>query len=128
MAASADRPDVEVHAAYWFLRPDAKKATIGYVVDAELRERFRRVLAVLADGIGEGRVPARPGDHQWHLGTHEHCAWCDFDDICPRDRDEEWERVRFDPSLRRVARLAEEGSSSVLTADPALDTAGEVPS
>lgn len=126
MAASAERPGIETHAAYWFLRPDAEKSTAGYVVDDALRDRFRRVLSVLADGIGEGRFPARPGEYRWHLGTHAHCAWCDFDDICPRDRDEEWERVQFDPSLRGVARLADEGSSSVLVPDPASGATGEV--
>lgn len=114
MAASVHHPQPEVHAAYWFLRPDTEKPTVGYRVDGALRDRFRRVLAVLADGIGEGRFPARPGEYQWHLGTHSHCGWCEFDAICPRDRDEEWERVRFDPTLHRVARLADEGSSSVL--------------
>lgn len=125
MAASAAHPDLETHAAYWFLRPDAEKPTAGYVVDDDLRDRFRRVLGVLADGIGEGRFPARPGEYRWHLGTHAHCAWCDFNDICPQDRDEEWERVRFDPSLRGVARLADEGSASVLSPDPLLAIGGE---
>lgn len=126
MAASAEHPGLETHAAYWFLRPDAEKPTAGYVVDDALRDRFRRVLGVLAGGIGEGRFPARPGEYRWHLGTHAHCAWCDFDDICPRDRDEEWERVRFHPSLRGVARLADEGSASVLTPDPAPGAGAEV--
>ena len=125
MAAAVEHPGLETHAAYWFLRPDAEKPTAGYVVDDELRDRFRRVLSVLADGIGEGRFPARPGEYRWHLGTHSHCAWCDFDDICPRDRDEEWERVQFDPSLRGIARLADEGSLSVITPDPS-PLAGEV--
>ena len=127
MAAAERHEAPEVHAAYWFLRPDAQKPEVGYPVDDALRARFRGVLAVLTDGIGTGRFPARPGEYQWHRGTHEHCSWCDYDDICPRDRDEEWERVRFDPSLRGVARLADEGSSSVLTAVTA-SAGNEVPS
>lgn len=69
---------------------------------------------MLADGIAAGRFPARPGDHAWHWGNFEHCAWCEFDTICPRDRDEEWERVRHEPSLGPLRRLAEDGSASVL--------------
>ena len=123
MAAGADGDldvpgDAEVHARYWFLRPPHTNEHRGYPVDAELRERFTRVLGVLADGIAAGRFPARPGDHAWHWGNFEHCAWCEFDSICPRDRDEEWERVRHDPSLAPLRRLAEEGSVSVLDPTP----------
>ncbi len=114
MAAAAAHDVPEVHAAYWFLRPDTERTRVGYPVDADIRDRFRRVLGVLADGIGEGRFPARPGEFLWHRGTHAHCSYCDFDDICPRDRDEEWERVRFHPSLHRLGRLVDEGSASVL--------------
>jgi hypothetical protein len=106
--------DLEVHARYWFLRPPDTNTTHGYRVDDDLRARFTRVLGALADGIGSGRFPARPGAYQYHLGTFAHCAWCDFDAICPRDRDEEWERVRESPSLAAVRGLAEEGSAWVL--------------
>lgn len=107
-------PDAEVQARYWFLKPPATNRHIGYPVTDELRERFRRVLRVLADGIGSGRFPARPGEYQYHRGNFDHCTWCDFDSICPRDRDEEWERVRAHPSLAAVRGLAEAGSAWVL--------------
>ena len=121
MAAGADRDldvpsDAEVHASYWFLRPPHTNEHRGYAVDADLQRRFARVLGVLADGIAAGRFPARPGDHAYHWGNFEHCAWCEFDSICPRDRDEEWERVRDEPSLDGLRRLADEGSASVLVA------------
>lgn len=106
--------ELEVHAYYWFLRPPHTNRRIGYAVDDDLRDRFARTLGVLADGIAEGQFPARPGPHAYHLGNFEHCAWCDFDAICPRDRDEEWERVRDDPALVRIRALAEAGSGSVL--------------
>ena len=106
--------ELEVHASYWFLRPPHTNRWRGYPVGDDLRERFSKVLGVLADGIGDGRFPARPGANVYHWGNFEHCAWCDFDSICPRDRDEEWERVRNDPSLVRIRGLAEEGSASVL--------------
>lgn len=116
-AAATTDVDTEipvVRAYYWFLRPDVVNTWIGYEITDELRDRFRGVLTVLADGIAEGRFPARPGAYQWHRSGYEHCNWCDFDAICPQDRDEEWERVRFDPGLGRLARLVDEGSASVL--------------
>lgn len=108
--------ELEVHAHYWFLRPPDTNATRGYPVDPELRERFGRVLGVLADGIAGGRFPARPGEHAYHWGNFAHCAWCEFDAICPQDRDEEWERVRHHPTLVSLRGLAEQGSASVLGA------------
>jgi CRISPR/Cas system-associated exonuclease Cas4 (RecB family) len=119
-AADLDVPDdAEIHASYWFLRPPHTNERRGYPVDAALRQRFTRVLGVLADGIAAGRFPARPGEHAWHWGNFEHCAWCEFDSICPRDRDEEWERVRHEPSLGPLRRLAEDGSASVLDTEDA---------
>lgn len=102
----------DVHASYWFLASGAKHMNrpIGYDVTVELKTRFRDVLRVLADGIGAGRFPARPGEYQWHWGTFEHCGFCEFGEICPADRDEEWERVRFDPTLRPLRTLVEDGS------------------
>ena len=110
---------VDVQARYWFLKPPQTNHQIGYAVTDELRDRFRRVLRALADGIGSGRFPARPGGYAWHRGNFDHCTWCDFDAICPRDRDEEWERVRLHPSLVDVRGLAEEGSAWVLDAGEA---------
>jgi len=112
---------LDVHARYWFLRPPSTNVHIGHNIDEALRQRFARVLGVVADGVREGRFPARPGEHQYHRGNFEHCAWCDFDAICPRDRDEEWERVREHPTLVAIRRLAEEGSRSVL--DPPAEEA-----
>jgi len=110
--------ELEVHASYWFLRPPHTNERRGYAVGDDLRHRFAGVLGVLADGIAEGRFPARPGGHAYHWGNFEHCAWCEFDSICPRDRDEEWERVREHTSLVALRRLGEEGSASVLELDP----------
>ena len=115
-AAAVDEPghEPEVHAWYWFLKPPATNRAVGYRVTPELRDRFRRVLRVLTDGIAAGHFPARPGEHQYHRGNFEHCAWCDFDAICPRDRDEEWARASRHPALAPLVALAEEGSAAVL--------------
>lgn len=116
--AAADRYDVdEIHAWYWFLPRTADPDKVGYPISDDLQHRFRTALRVLADGIGSGRFPARPGEMQWHLGTFDACGWCDFDEICPADRDEEWERVRFDPSLRSYRTLVEDGSAQLVAED-----------
>jgi hypothetical protein len=108
----------EVHAWYWFLKPPHTNETIGYAVDDHLRHRFRRVLRVLADGMAAGHFPARPGEHQYHRGNFEHCAGCEFDAICPKDRDDEWRTAREHADLARFVALVEEGSSTVLEDAP----------
>lgn len=117
LAASEVHDVGEIHAWYWFLPRTAERRTTGYQITDELRERFRAALRVLADGIGDGRFPARPGEFQWHWGTYEACGWCDFDEICPADRDEEWVRVRLDPGLRTYRRLVEDGSRALVDGD-----------
>jgi hypothetical protein len=121
MAAAESRglpDDAEVHAWYWFLKPPHTNHRAGYPVGPRLRERFRQVLRVLADGIAAGHFPARPGEHLYHRGNFAHCAWCEFDAICPRDRDDEWDRAREHEPLAPLVALLEEGSG-------VLETAGE---
>ncbi len=106
----------EVTAAYWFVKPGHEGRVLGVDLDDDLVARFRAALAVVVDGVAEGRFPARPGEHRWRPSGQgfESCAWCDFDRICPADRDEEWVRVRIDPRLRRFRTLTEEGSAALL--------------
>jgi len=108
----------EVHAWYWFLRPPTTNRHIGYPVGEGLRHRFREVLRVVADGIAAGQFPARPGEHQYHRGNFEHCATCDFDRVCPTDRDDEWRRAREHGSLAPLVALVEQGSRTVLEGRP----------
>jgi len=116
-AQAADLPEgTEVHAWYWFLKPPHTNARLGYPVGPALRRRFRQVLRVLADGIAAGHFPARPGEHQYHRGNFEHCARCDFDAICPRDRDDEWRTARQHPALATFAELVESGSGTLAAA------------
>ncbi|HEX4903459.1 MAG TPA: PD-(D/E)XK nuclease family protein [Acidimicrobiales bacterium] len=108
--------EAEVHAWYWFLAPPHTNSLVGYAVGPDLRDRFRRVLRVLADGIAAGHFPARPGEHQYHRGNFEHCAWCEFDPICPRDRDDEWRGAREHPDLASLVALLEDGSGTLVGA------------
>lgn len=99
---------------YWFLKPGHTGRHIGYEIGPEYRRLFRETLRVLVDAVGEGLYPARSGSHDWFLGTNENCGYCDFNGICPADREEEWERVRAAPALADVVRLAEEGAPALL--------------
>ncbi|WP_436795583.1 PD-(D/E)XK nuclease family protein [Actinospongicola halichondriae] len=117
-AAAAQRGVDEASAWYWFLKPGHTGTHIGYDVTPDHRRLFRQTLGVLVDGVGSGRFPAHSGSDNWFTGTNENCGYCEFNDICPADREEEWERVRADPALADLVRLAEEGSPAFLVTAP----------
>ncbi len=113
-AAAAQRGVDRSSAWYWFLKPGHTGTQIGYEIGPEHRRLFRETLRVLVDGVQGGLYPARSGPHEWFVGTNANCGYCDFDRICPADREDEWERVRADPALDAVVRLAEEGAPAFL--------------
>lgn len=118
-AAARQRGVDRSSAWYWFLRPGHTGVRIGYQIEPEHRAMFRETLRVLLDGIDTGEFPARSGPHDWFFGTNENCGFCEFDAICPADRDDEWERVRADDALVDLVRLAEEGSPALVDAETA---------
>ena len=117
-AAAQQRGIDRASAWYWFLRPGHTGVRIGYEVTPEHRQLFRETLRVLVDAIGDGLYPARSGPYDWFQKTNANCGWCEFDSICPADREEEWERVRAHPALAEVASLAEDGSPAFLVTAP----------
>ena len=117
-AAAAQRGVDRASAWYWFLKPGHTGTLIGYEITDEHRQLFRTTLGVLVDGVGDGLFPAHSGPDDWWQGTNENCGFCEFDAICPADREEEWERVRADPALADVVRLAEEGAPAFLVTNP----------
>ena len=117
-AAAQQRGIDRTSAWYWFLKPGHTGTRIGYEIGPHHRRLFRETLRVLVDGIGAGLFPARSGQYDWWQGTNVNCGWCEFDGICPADREEEWERVRSDPSLADVVRLSEDGAPAFLVTAP----------
>ena len=99
-------------------RPGHTGVHIGYEIGPEHRQLFRETLRVLVDGVGDGLYPAHSGPDIGSPAPTSNCAYCEFDTICPADREDEWERVRADPLLDDVVRLAEEGSPAFLVTAP----------
>ncbi len=57
------------------------------------------------DGIESGAFPAQPGAYQAFFACHQNCGFCEFDRVCPRDRDDH-QRAKADaPELSLLARL-----------------------
>ena len=60
---------------------------------------------MIADGIEAGRFPFRPGELD--RGSFDHCRSCDFDAVCPTDRDDFWQSARDDERLAAYVALVE---------------------
>jgi RecB family exonuclease len=97
----------DVHAYYWFATRAGKYQQFGYELDAPRQVRFESVLTEIVDGIESGVFPAEPGQANWFFGTFENCAFCEFDELCPSDRDAHWEAIAEAPQLVRFRRLAD---------------------
>ncbi len=93
-------------ALYWLTRFGQAKPV---ELEAELESELDRTVAAALDGIDGGLFPGVPGEAVgWPRLTFHNCRYCDFDRICPTDRQGEWERVRDDPALEPVELLLAE--------------------
>ena len=109
LAARSRLGDVPVRVAYWFVSEKGNFKQISYVLDPGALERFSEVVTVLVDGVERGLFPARPGE------GNRHCKFCDFQAMCPGDREVSWNKVRDAPEL---------GDYVALTEGPTLSTGG----
>ncbi len=108
LAAQSRLGEGPVRAAYWFVSAREAFTQIAYPSGPEAGQRFRDAVTAIVDGIEAGAFPGRPGDEDTRFGrTWDNCKYCDFDAICPTDRDRAWDRVRPAPELAGYAALAE---------------------
>ncbi len=75
-------------AAYWTVNTRYPCEPAGYRWTPDRRERFFAVLAHIADGIEGGSFAARPGDWSIFRNAHDNCVYCEFNEVCVRDRGE----------------------------------------
>lgn len=97
-----DPPD-PVRASYRFIDEPGE---VAVELDEETIKRTREVLTLLASTVGSGSFPCRPGEPRQE--SFEHCSWCDFDRICPLERDILWRVARTAPALAGYVGLVEE--------------------
>jgi hypothetical protein len=93
-----------VHARYWLLSSERSAPCYHLVVTEEVEERFRQVIGFIASGVDAGCFPGVPGPALYD-GRFENCRTCDFDAICPPERERRWVRKLSDPRLRPVVEL-----------------------
>ncbi|MCC6437244.1 MAG: PD-(D/E)XK nuclease family protein [Acidimicrobiales bacterium] len=86
-------------AHYWIVNDASGHPHHGYEWTPPRRARFLEVVTAIADGIEQGLFPAVPGEWNTFRNTHDGCAYCEFDSLCPRDRGEVAEVKLADPLL-----------------------------
>ena len=91
----------EVVALYWFATARGN-FEMKIVPLAEVETRFQEMIKIIASGIEQGLFPANPGSPD---NQTENCRYCDFDRICPANRDLLWERKSQNPELATYLRL-----------------------
>ena len=85
---------------YWLTREDE---ILDVILDEDLEIDLEETVGAALDGISEGLFPGVPGSAvSWPRLTFENCRYCDFERICPTDRQSEWERVKSDPDLKPI--------------------------
>jgi ATP-dependent helicase/nuclease subunit B len=105
LAAQAEfDPAAPVAAGYWYISSKGKWKRVFIPIDEQIRERFMQSLGLIASGIAGGVFPANPGKEDFH--SFESCRYCDYDRICPSDRDRAWQRLQHAPALRGYLELS----------------------
>ncbi len=104
-AARAAFGATDIESYYWMATSAGQFRLRGYAWTDDRRARFLSVLEAIVDGIGGGIFPARPGPYDSFFRSHKECGFCDFNRLCPRDRDDH-ERAKADaPELAVLGRL-----------------------
>jgi ATP-dependent helicase/nuclease subunit B len=81
----------EATALYWFISRRAGFLRIPYVPDADKDKRFQATMEAIVGGVRAGAFPAVPGEEDEWKSSFDNCTYCDFDRICSRRRDAEFQ-------------------------------------
>jgi ATP-dependent helicase/nuclease subunit B len=92
-----------VVARYWMVSADRAAAQYHLELTEPVERHFTEVVARIARGIEAGCFPGIPGEPR--DGGFAGCMWCDFDMVCPANRDRQWAAKRTGPELAPVADL-----------------------
>ena len=75
------------------------RAQLEHIVRAAGAITDESVILVLGSQSILGAFPAVPGDDDDYHDTYENCGWCDFDRICSRRRDGEFDAKSGDAGM-----------------------------
>lgn len=94
-----------VLARYWMISAERSAAFYTLELTEETERHFTEVVSRIARGVEAGCFPGIPGK-QRDTGF-DVCVWCDFDRVCPADRDRQWAAKRGNSTMGPVIDLLE---------------------
>ena len=98
------RARASVVAEYWFVSAKGRFHRETVHLD-DVEANFRATVQTIVRGIRDGVFPADPG-RSTQFGS-ANCSSCDFDRLCPVDRQKLWERKRSSPRAGAYIKLSE---------------------
>jgi RecB family exonuclease len=103
-AREAFGPPSRVDADYWFISTRGGWERVNIPMDERTRADFESSLEAIASGIERGVFAANPGGEGYP--TFDNCGFCDFQRICPPDRDRAWDRLQDASELKDYLELS----------------------
>jgi ATP-dependent helicase/nuclease subunit B len=102
------RPVPHASALYWYCtsRGDFRRHAVE--VGGDVDQVLSGVLADVDAGIRAGCFPQEPGEYDDHFRSWEHCAYCEYDSLCPAGRDTLAAAKASDPALEPYRALQPE--------------------
>jgi RecB family exonuclease len=97
LEAAADAKDAR--AVYWYITQKGGFDRLEYPNTPQNRTRFEATLTAILAAIRAGSFPAVPDEEDEFRGGFKNCGWCDFDRICSRRRDLEFQAKASDPAV-----------------------------
>ncbi len=90
LAAKKNIPDVEAKAAYWMVgfKGQYKVFPDSPPTYEEIENDMNSIMEKIANGMVSGLFPSNPGTN------NSNCTFCDFNQICPQQREMYWENKR----------------------------------
>lgn len=93
-------------AFYWHIdRTFGTSTCYGYPCDEGVDDRFGDVVGSIVTGIDGGVFPMNPGEPSYFSERGVNCGWCEFDVICPADRQRIYELKHRAPEYSVYAEL-----------------------
>jgi len=104
-----------VMARYWLTSYERADPSFVCTLEEVLLNRLREVLTHIATGIDSGAFPGYPGEETYRgrRPTFANCTYCDFDRLCPTDRDRRWALAQEAPEIGPVRALIEEPAANL---------------
>jgi ATP-dependent helicase/nuclease subunit B len=104
-----------VRSRYWLVSLNRVAACFELQLNERAVARLSEVVGLIVEGIETGVFPGVPGNETFRANrpTFEHCATCDFDRVCPIDRERRWSLQLANRRVEPVLALGAEPDSDL---------------